>query len=380
MNFEWDVEHIEYRDSLRSFLAEHLPENWATRSNFDPGSDYVVEFARKFCPLLARHGLLVPHWPKDYGGGGAGPLHHWILGEELFGAGEPRSYQYMNVNWIGPALIRYGTDPQKDYHLRRITAGDVFWCQGFSEPSAGSDLASLKTRAERVGENYVINGSKIWTSAASFAEFIFLLARTGAGRREISVFLVPMATPGIEVREVASMTGRRSLHEVFLTDVVVAPSVRLGGDGEGWTIVRTVLQNERIGMPRYMMAQRALNSAARVLKQEGRFDDGEIQSRMGRAQAAVDVARLLALRVVHGRIKGRDAGPDTNVARYALVMADRAVGDLIGEFMHDALMAGSEHEILTQYRRAASTGLGAGSAEIQLNLVAQHFLELPRSA
>jgi alkylation response protein AidB-like acyl-CoA dehydrogenase len=380
MNFQWTAEHIEYRESLRRFLAEHLPEDWAKRSNFDPGSDYVVDFARKFCPLLAQHGLLVPHWSTQYGGGGRDSLHHWILGEEMFGIGEPRSYQYMNVNWIGPAIITYGTDEQKDYHLRRITAGDVFWCQGFSEPSAGSDLASLKTRAERVVDGYVINGSKIWTSAASFADYIFLLARTGAGRSDISAFLVPMATPGIQVREVLSMTGRRSLHEVFLTDVVVPASVRLGGDGEGWSIVRAVLHNERIGMPRYMMAQRALNRAACLLKLDGRFEDGEVLSRMGRAQAAVDVARLLALQVIHGRVKGRDAGAETNVARYALVLADRAVGDLIGEFMLDSLVSGNEQEILTQYRRAASTGLGGGAAEIQLNLIARNYLELPRSA
>jgi alkylation response protein AidB-like acyl-CoA dehydrogenase len=298
----------------------------------------------------------------------------------MFGVGEPRSYQYMNVNWIGPAIITYGSDEQKDYHLRRISAGDVFWCQGFSEPSAGSDLASLRTRAERVGSNYVVNGSKIWTSAASIAEYMFLLARTGTDRKAISVFLIPMATPGIEVREVASLTGRRSLHEVFLTDVVVPSSARLGEDGQGWTIVRAVLHNERIGMPRYMMAQRALNCAARALKRESRFDDGEIQSRMGRAQAAIDVARLLALRVIHARVRGREAGAETNVARYALVAADRTVGDLIGEFMNEALLAGDEQEILTQYRRAASTGLGAGAAEIQLNLVAQNLLELPRSA
>jgi alkylation response protein AidB-like acyl-CoA dehydrogenase len=189
-----------------------------------------------------------------------------------------------------------------------------------------------------------------------------------------------MATPGIQVREVASMTGRRSLHEIFLTDVVVPASVRLGGDGEGWSIVRAVLHNERIGMPRYMMAQRALNRAAHLLKLDGRFEDGEVLSRMGRAQAAVDVARLLALQVIHGRVKGRDAGAATNVARYALVLADRAVGDLIGEFMLDSLLSGNEQEILTQYRRAASTGLGGGAAEIQLNLIARSYLELPRSA
>lgn len=380
MDFDWNAEQIEYRERLRDFLATHLPSDWAKRSNFDPGSDYVVEFARGFCPLLAKHGLLIPHWPKQFGGAGHDDWRHWILGEEMFSVGEPRSYQYMNVNWIGPALIRYGTPEQKDFHLARITSGKVFWCQGFSEPSAGSDLAALKSRAERHGDTYVINGSKTWTSAASFAEFMFLLARTGAGRRDISVFLVPMATPGIEVREIMSMTGRRTLHEVFLTDVAVPASMRLGEDGEGWSIVRAVLHSERIGMPRYMMAQKALNRIAVVLTENGRFDDGEIQSRMARAQAAIDAARLLALRVIHGRVMRREAGVQTNVARYALSLADRVVGDFIGEFMQDELLCGDEQEIITQYRRAASTGLGAGAAEIQLNLIAQDFLGLPREA
>jgi alkylation response protein AidB-like acyl-CoA dehydrogenase len=380
MDFGWSPDQLAYRERLRDFIAQTLPPDWAVKSNYDPGSPYVVEFAREFCPALAREGLLIPHWPCEYGGGGADPLHHWILGEEMFAVGEPRSYQYMNVNWIGPALLRYGTPEQKALHLPKIVGGTVFWCQGFSEPSAGSDLASLKTRAVRSGDSYVINGQKIWTSAASFASYCFLLARTGETKREISVFLVPMDTPGIETREVMSMTGRRSLHEVFLTNVAVPAATMLGEEHKGWEIVRSVLHNERIGAPRYIMAHRALDAAACVLKAEGRFDDREIKGRLGQARAAVDASRLLCMRIIDGRVKKRDAGAQTNVARYSLTLADRAVGDFIGEFMHQTLLDGREQTILTQFRRAASTGLGAGAAEIQLDLVAQNFLELPRGA
>jgi alkylation response protein AidB-like acyl-CoA dehydrogenase len=378
MEFGWSAAQLAYRERLRDFIAKSLPTDWDSKSNYDPGSPYVVEFAREFCPALAREGLLIPHWPREHGGGGADPLHHWILGEEMFAVGEPRSYQYMNVNWIGPAILRYGTPAQKALHIRPIVGGTVFWCQGFSEPSAGSDLASLKTRAVRSGDEYVINGQKIWTSAASFARHCFLLARTGETKREISVFLVPMDVPGIQTREIMSMTGRRSLHEVFLTDVRVPAATLLGEEHKGWEIVRSVLHNERVGAPRYIMADRALDAAAKVLRQQGRLGDREIQGRLGQARAAVDASRLLCLRIIDGRMKKRDPGAETNIARYSLTLADRAVGDFIGEFMHDTLLSGTEQTILTQFRRAASTGLGAGAAEIQLDLIAQNFLELAR--
>ena len=380
MEFGWTPEHNAYRDRLRTFIAKNLPSDWETKSKYDPGSPYVVEFAKKFCPALAREGLLIPHWPREHGGGGADPVHHWILGEEMFAVGEPRSYQYMNVNWIGPALLRYGTDEQRAFHIPKITSGTTFWCQGFSEPSAGSDLAALKSRAERCDGGYVLNGQKIWTSAASFASYCFLLARTGTSKRDISVFLVPMDLPGIEVREIMSMTGRRSLHEVFLEDVRVPENMRLGEENKGWEIVRSVLHNERVGAPRYIMAHRALEAAAAVFKLQGRLEDGEIQARLGQARAAVDAARLLCLRIIDGRMKQRDPGVETNIARYSLTLADRAVGDFIGEFMQETLLLGKEQTVITQFRRAASTGLGAGAAEIQLDLVAQNLLELPRGA
>ncbi len=379
MEFAWTDEQDAYRARLRSFIAGSLPPDWSAKSNFDPGSPYVVDFAREFCPALAQNGLLIPHWAREHGGGGADPWFHWILGEEMFAVGEPRSYQYMNVNWIGPALLRYGTPAQIARHVPPIAAGRVFWCQGFSEPTAGSDLAALRTRAERNNGGYVLNGQKIWTSAASFASFCFLLARTGTTKRDISVFLVPMDLPGIEVREIMSMTGRRSLHEVFLTDVCVTEEMRLGEENKGWEIVRNVLHNERIGAPRYIMAMRALDEAAVELKRQDRFHERDTQARLGQARAAVDAARLLCFRIIDARMKKREPGGQTNIARYALALADRAVGDFIGEYLQDLLLDGGAQTVLTQFRRAASTGLGAGAAEIQLDLVAQNVLELARA-
>src|SRR4051794_5013086 len=133
MDFEWTAEHRAFRDRLRGFLQARLPSDWDEKSRLDPSEPYSHEFAKTFCPALAAEGLLVPHWPQAVGGGGLDAYHHWILGEEMFAAGEPRAYQYMNVNWIGPAILHYGTPEQVERYVRPIAAGKAFWCQGFSE-------------------------------------------------------------------------------------------------------------------------------------------------------------------------------------------------------------------------------------------------------
>ena len=145
MDFEWTPQHVAYRKGVKKFLADNLPPDWDEKSKLDPSDPYIAEFAMKFCPAMAKAGYLIPHWPKEVGGGELDPYHHWILGEEMFAAGEPRAYQYMNVNWIGPAILQYGNPAQIEQHVKRITAGTVYWCQGFSEPDAGSDAAMGRT-------------------------------------------------------------------------------------------------------------------------------------------------------------------------------------------------------------------------------------------
>src|SRR3984893_13577397 len=167
MEFGWTEEQVQYRARVTAALAELLPPDWD--EVYVPqsyASDAQIEFSRTFCAQLAKRGLLVPHWPKQYGGNDGEDWEHFILGEEMKAAGEPRGPQYMNVNWIGPAIMRYGSDAQRHEHLLGISSGKIIWCQGFSEQGAGTDLASLKTRAENRGDHYLINGSKIWTSYA----------------------------------------------------------------------------------------------------------------------------------------------------------------------------------------------------------------------
>src|SRR5690606_18192991 len=210
-----------YRKKIREFLDRELPDNWSEDYAHGVGSVTQIDFSREFCPKLAAEGLLLPQWPKEWGGQDGEPWEQFILAEEMKFVGEPRGPQYMNVNWLGPTLMKYGTPEQQAEHLPRVAAGTVVWCQGYSEPGAGTDLAALQTKAERLGDAYVINGSKIWTSYAGKADWCFLLARTGAGRKDISIFLVPMTSPGVTVVPMPGLVEDGHLHEVFFTDVQV---------------------------------------------------------------------------------------------------------------------------------------------------------------
>jgi alkylation response protein AidB-like acyl-CoA dehydrogenase len=182
MDFNWSDDQAQYRARVRAFIHDNLPDDWEELAH-GPGSREQTDFSKVFCGKLAEAGLLIPHWPKAWGGDDAGPWSLFIMAEEMWMAGEPRGGQYMNVNWIGPTLMKYGTESQQTRYIPPMAAGQTLWCQGFSEPEAGSDLASLKTRAERDGNDYVINGQKIWTSYAGMADTCFLLAPQVRGAR-----------------------------------------------------------------------------------------------------------------------------------------------------------------------------------------------------
>ncbi|HEY1076448.1 MAG TPA: acyl-CoA dehydrogenase family protein, partial [Fontimonas sp.] len=233
MDFNWDAEQLGFRATVREFLARHLPADWEALAH-GPGSAAQSAFSKQFCAALAQDGLLVPHWPQRWGGRDADPWMAFILAEEMWAAGEPRGGQYMNVNWIGPTLMRFGSEAQQARYIPPMARGETIWCQGFSEPEAGSDLASLRTRAEADGENYRINGQKIWTSYAGDADTCFLLARTSAGKNGISIFLLPMETPGITVRQIPSIIGEGDIHEVFFDNVMAPATAMLGAEGQAW--------------------------------------------------------------------------------------------------------------------------------------------------
>ena len=382
MEFDWSPEERAFREELVAFLDAALPPDWDEIAKGGPGSDAQVAFSRRFCPALAARGWLVQHWPAAWGGRDAPPWRHAILGEELWARGEPRGPQYMNVNWIGPAILKYGTDEQRARYLPPIARGEAFWCQGFSEPEAGSDLVALRTAARRDGADYVVNGSKIWTSYANHAHHCFLLARSDPDSKRhhgISVLLVPMDLPGIEVREIPSVVGDRYFHEVFFTDVRVPAACRLGPEGQGWEVVTYALQYERVGAARYARAARTLDALAARAAAEGRMGDATVLEKLGAARAHCRAARLLSYKVIDQRVHGLPPSADTNVARVAGTFAERAVADLALElFGAEAAEYGSFAD--AHFRMAMTAGVAVGTTEVNLNLVASRVLGLPRES
>ncbi len=375
MNFDWDQDQRDFRATVRAFLEDNLPDNWEALAH-GPGSAAQTEFSKTFCGALAAAGLLVPHWPEAWGGRDADPWTSFILAEEMWAAGEPRGGQYMNVNWIGPTLMRFGTEEQQARYIPPMARGETLWCQGFSEPEAGSDLASLRTRADKAGDSYRINGQKIWTSYAGAADTCFLLARTAPGKGGISIFLLPMDTPGITVRQIPSIIGEGDIHEVFFDEVELPASARLGEEGQAWEIVRLSLSLERVGIPRFALASRMLHRAVATLKQRERFAGGAVQQ-AAKAHAACEAARLYSYNIIDQRCQGQPPGPEASAARYATVNAERAVSEFVVEHVPEAL-AGGDPLLLAHHQRAIVAGIASGAAEIQLNLIATELLQLPR--
>ena len=378
MNFEWTNDEAAFRKRLQDFLSAILPEDWERFSQHGPASPALTKYAESFCGKLAEEGLLTPHWPKEIGGGGLDPWHQTILAEEMWVAGEPRGGQYMNVNWIGPTLIKYGTPAQKARYLPPISEGKALWCQGFSEPGSGSDLASLRTRAVRDGDTYRVTGQKIWTSYAGLADTCFLVCRTSDDRkRGISILLVPMDTPGITVRQIPSLIGEGDIHELFFDDMVVPASALFGDEGQAWEIISFSLTNERLGIPRYSLARAALDRAVAVLKAQGDWLGEAVKIEAAHALALCEAARMASYAIVDRRARGEPIGAESSSARFATVMAERRVCEFVVEYLPEAL-ADAHPYLKMHHQRGIVAGIAAGAAEIQLNIIASDVLKLPR--
>lgn len=378
MDFTWTEEEAAFRQLLRDFLAETLPEDWERFSQHGPASPALTRYAETFCRQLAGKHLLIPHWDKSIGGRGMGPWQQTILAEEMWIAGEPRGGQYMNVNWIGPTLIKYGTPEQQERYLPPIAEGRALWCQGFSEPGSGSDLASLRTSAKLEGDAYVVNGQKIWTSYAGLADTCFLLCRTSEDRKAgITILLVPMDTPGITVRQIPSLIGQGDIHEVFFDDMRLPASARLGAEGQAWEIIAYSLRNERLGIPRYSLARAALERAVSILRERGEFEREAIRIEAAEAAALCEAARLASYAIVTRRDHGETIGQESSSARFATVMCERRVAEFVVEHLPEAL-ADVHPYLKMHHQRGIVAGIAAGAAEIQLNIIASDVLKLPR--
>lgn len=290
----------------------------------------------------------------------------------------------MGLNWVGPAIMAFGTAEQKDRFLPPIAAGEVIWCQGFSEPGAGSDLASLATRAEPDGDGFVVTGQKIWTSYAQMAQWCVLAARVGApGPKKhegITIFLVPMDRPGISVRPIRSMLGPHHLNEVFFDSIRVEPDEVLGGIGNGWKVIRRALAHERVGIARYARCDRLMSrfTSEAVGAGAGGFSPA-LREQWVKALVQVRVARLLAYRAVARQEAGADDA-SASVARTAVTQCDQQVAELLFNALEEHSLedkrsgAPLDGSIEDHWRYAQAATVASGTIEIQRMLVARELL------
>ena len=384
MDFDLGPEAAALRAQLRDLVAEHVPADFLGAFTHDPAD---LEVAQAFCRLLAEQGLLCMAWPEAYGGRGSSPWEQTVVREEMWAQHEPRGAQYMGVNWVGPTIMRHGTAEQQAQHLPRIARGEVIWCQGFSEPNAGSDLASLTTAARRDGDGWRVTGQKIWTSYATMAQWCFLLARTARGERKqqgLTIFLVPMDAPGIEVRPIATMLGPHHLNEVFLDDVWVTEADVLGEVDQGWKVVQEVLAFERVGIARYARCERLLQWAPVVLGDAWDELPAELRGRWARMLTHCRRARLLAYRVIDLQTTGRVTPGDTAAYRIAVTRLDQESAEVLREIAALGPAAGAgdgpdtarrfQRAVEDHWRYAQASTVSSGSIEMQRILLARTLL------
>jgi len=370
------------RSDLRQLVREHVPFDYLGAFTDDPAD---LEIAQRFCRLLAERGQLCLAWPEEYGGRGASPWEQTVVREEMWAHHEPRGAQYMGVNWVGPTIMRHGTAGQQSLHLPAIARGEVIWCQGFSEPDAGSDLASLRTAARREDgtDGWRVYGQKIWTSYALMAQWCFLLARTSTGQKKqqgLTTFLVPMSRPGIEVRPIATMLGPHHLNEVFFDGLHVTEADVLGTVGAGWQVVQEVLAFERVGIARYARCERLLLAAPRVLGGEWETLPEELRGRWARMLTHCRRARLLAYRVISLQSTGTVTPGDTAAYRIAVTRLDQESAEVLMEIRHLATPEAGEEgrwfrrEAEDHWRYSQASTVASGSIEMQRILLARALL------
>jgi alkylation response protein AidB-like acyl-CoA dehydrogenase len=388
MEFKFTEEHNALRAEVRSFLKANLPGDGHGPARPTSQENWPEQMA--FIKKLAGRKWVAPAWPVEYGGLAWSHIKQMIFSEELSYAGAPDGGRVFNVGMIGPTLIVHGTDAQKREHLPRITSADVVWCQGYSEPGAGSDLASLQTRAVRDGDDYVVNGQKIWTTGAHHADWCFLLVRTDPDapkHKGISFLLVDMQTPGITVRPIVNMAGFHEFNEVFFEDVRVPVANRVGEENNGWYVAMTLLDFERSNVASIAANQRTLELLAERIRdaRPGGPYASVLRHRLADLWIANETGRLLSYRTAWMQEAGRVANYEASVIKvFATELAARITNfgvNLIGPA--GALEPDSKHAVFSGviekgHLSNVSPMIYSGSSEIQRNIIATRGLGLPR--
>ena len=359
---------------VREFTRAHLPDE--IREKVTAGEPLTRADHMRWQDILAKKGWLVGFWPRQHGGQGWTPLESYLFQEETSRYGAPTLIP-MGINYVGPVIYTFGSEDQKRTHLPGIAANTTFWCQGYSEPNAGSDLAQLQTRAERRGDEYVVNGSKIWTSFANWADWIFALVRTSTDSKPqngISFLLIDLRSKGVSIQPITSIDGERHLNQVFFEDVHVPVTNRVGEENRGWTYAKFLLGHERVLAAEVGKAKRLLERLRQLAAQRSRTADPRFLDCFAQLEVEVMALEYTTVRFLGKVMAGGEAGADSSLLKLrgssVLQKITESTVDLIGT---DAVRSnGLVGEFL--YHRAHT--IWAGSNEVQRNILAKQVLGL----
>ena len=401
MNPSYSAEAESYRSEVQAFLAKHLPKDWKGIGSLE-GEAYE-KFVKQWRSTIAGAGFLAPGWPKEYGGGGLSALEQVIVAEEFARAGVPTGTQndVFGIQMLGNTLLLFGTEEQKRHYLPRIISGDDIWCQGYSEPNAGSDLSNVGLKAVLDGDEWVLNGQKIWTSSGHLADHIFTLARTDADapkHKGISFILVDMRQPGIEVRPIKMISGEKEFNEVFYTDVRVPKENVVGGVNNGWAVAMGLLGFERgeAAATAPIRFQGELDRLLAMAVERGKSKDARTRQRLADAHIKVQVMRYLGMRTLTKFLGGHHPGPESAIFKVYWSEYHRRLTELAVEILGmDALAPtgrrstsafqtddtgapNSSNSWVMTFLHARAGTIYAGSSEIQRNILGEMVLGLPK--
>jgi alkylation response protein AidB-like acyl-CoA dehydrogenase len=362
------------QDEVRTFLAQ-AP---LVGADLPRRLDDRMELLREWQASCYAAGFVGRAWPSEFGGGGRPPVEQIVVDQELAAAGAPEFVNVVGLGVLGPSLLRFGNDEQRRRYIPSILSADEIWCQGFSEPEAGSDLASLRTRATEHDDHFVLSGQKTWVSWGQYARWCGVLARTeetGPRHRGISMLIVDMGSPGVELRPMTQITGHAEFCELFLDEVVVPKENLLGARGDGWKIAMYTLGHERgtAALPRQVKLRTWLDRAVQDAAACGRLDDPLVQVQLAQALIGVEVLRHHAYRTVGEYLNGGAVGPDSSTVKLLMAEAEQRLAATAFDIV------GPEDEFWTEtylYSRAAS--VYGGTQQIQRNIIADRILALPQ--
>jgi len=396
MNPDYTTEELAFRDEVREFVRGKLPQDIARK---------VLEHRRlhkedilRWQKILYEKGWIAGHWPKEYGGLAWTPVQQHIFDDETAASGAPRLVPF-GLNMVAPVIMQYGSLWQKEYYLPRILSSEDWWCQGYSEPGAGSDLASLKTRAVRDGEHYVVDGQKTWTTLAQHADMIFCLVRTSAeGRKQegISFLLIDMRSPGVSVRPIITLDEEHEVNEVFFDNVRVPARNLVGEENKGWTYAKFLLGHERTGIAGVDASKRELKTLKQMAAKQSRngkplLDDPRFAARVAEVEIELMALEMTVMRVLSNR--GRAPGPEASILKIKGTEIQQAIAALMMEtlgpyaqaFLPEAMELDWAGEpvgpefgapLAGRYFNMRKTSIYGGSNEIQRNIIAQRVLGL----